>query len=129
MLWSASLETGIPKIDEQHKELFRQIDILMDRSQAARIPATLEFLGKYVVKHFGDEQVLHATSKYPKAMAHKQMHIAFIAKYKEMKSEYETAGDKLTVVLNINKICVGWLKDHILVHDKEFATYYKAINN
>jgi len=38
MLWKSSLETGIPQIDAQHKELFRQIDILMDRSNANYLP-------------------------------------------------------------------------------------------
>ena len=126
MLWNATLETGIIKIDEQHKELFRQVDILMDRGQDDRIPATLDFLGKYVIKHFSDEQVMHAASKYPKAEAHKKMHSQFIGVFKEMKQKYETSGHSLSVVMEINKAVMGWLKEHIMVHDKEFAAYYKS---
>jgi hemerythrin len=126
MLWNSSLETGVPKIDEQHKELFRQADILLDRSKDDRIPATLNFLGDYVIKHFSDEQTLQSTSQYPKAAAHKQLHIAFINDFKAKKNEYAASGDKLSVVMAINKLVVGWLKDHIMVHDKEFANYYKA---
>ena len=127
MLWNASLETGIPRIDEQHKELFRQVDILMDRSQTDRIPATLEFLGKYVVKHFNDEQVMHVSYKYPKAEAHKKLHADFIAKYKEMKSKFDTAGNKLSVAMEINRLCIRWLMEHIMGHDKDFANYYKSL--
>jgi len=126
MLWNASFETGIAKIDEQHKELFRQVDILMDRTQTDRIPATLDFLGKYVIKHFSDEQIMHASSKYPKAEAHKKLHTDFIAKYKDMKNQYDSSGDKLSVVMNINKICIGWLKEHIMIQDKDFANYFKS---
>ena len=53
-LWNAGLETGIPKIDEQHKELFRQIETLMDKTNSDRLQETIDFLGNYVVKHFND---------------------------------------------------------------------------
>lgn len=129
VLWNKNLETGMPKIDEQHKELFRQVDILMDRGNDSRIPQTLEFLAKYVVKHFSDEQVLHATSKYPKALAHRQMHVNFVKKFKELKTRYEadTGATKLQHIMEINHVVIGWLKEHIMVHDKEFASYYKNI--
>ena len=125
MLWSDALETGIPKIDLQHKELFRQIDILMDRNNVDRIPGTLQCVGTYVIRHFSDEQVMHAASKYPNAEAHKKMHADFITKFKAMKKQYDEAGDKLEVILNINKMAIGWLKEHIMVQDKDFAKYYK----
>ncbi|MDR2007188.1 MAG: hemerythrin family protein [Acidaminococcales bacterium] len=128
MIWTSSLETGIGKIDEQHKELFRQIDILMDRSKDDRVNDTIKFLGEYVVKHFTDEQGMHLASKYPKAADHKKMHTDFVAAYNRMKQEYTQATDsnKLPVVLKINKTVMDWLKNHILIHDKEFAAYYKA---
>ena len=131
MLWSKSLETGIAKIDEQHKELFRQMDILMDRGNDARIPQTLEFLAGYVVKHFNDEQIMHSASKYPKAEAHKKMHVAFVKKFRDMKKRYESDAlvNKLQTVMEINKLALGWLKEHIMIHDKEFSIYYKAINS
>jgi hemerythrin-like metal-binding protein len=66
MLWNKSLETGIAKIDNQHKELFRQIDILMDVKNTDRIKETLNFLSDYIVMHFKDEEKLQADSKYPK---------------------------------------------------------------
>ena len=90
MLWSSSLETGIPEIDEQHKELFRQIDILLDRSKDDRIHETLKFLGNYVVKHFTDEQLIHLRAKYPKAADHKKLHTAFVAVYNDLSKEFST---------------------------------------
>ncbi len=130
MLWSKNLETGMPKIDEQHKELFRQVDILMDRGNEKRIPQTLEFLAGYVVRHFTDEQVLHVASRYPKALAHKQLHVDFVKKFKDLKKRYESesGGNKLQLIMEINNVVIGWLKEHIMVHDKEFAAYYKGLN-
>jgi hemerythrin len=127
MLWSAKLETGLPKIDEQHKELFRQAEILLDKTKADRIPETIKFLGDYVVKHFIDEQGLHASVNYTKAGPHKELHNAFTARFGELKKKFENSGDnlKLEVVMEINRVVVGWLKDHIMIHDREFADYYK----
>ena len=127
MLWNPSLETGILKIDQQHKELFRQADILTDTAQKDRIPSTLEFLGKYVFKHFSDEQIMHASSKYPKAETHKEMHRQFITTFKNLKKEYEQSGHNLAVVMKINKMVVDWLKEHIMIQDKDFARYYQSL--
>jgi hemerythrin len=129
MLWNKGLETGIPAIDDQHKELFRQVDILLDNSKQDRVSQTLKFLGTYVKKHFGDEQVLHLGSKYPKAEAHRKMHTDFVNAYVQMEKEYESdSANKLQTLLKINKTVVDWLKNHIMIQDKDFATYYKALN-
>jgi hemerythrin len=127
MLWNKSLETGIPKIDEQHKELFRAVDVLVDRSQGDRVEKTLNFLKGYVAKHFSDEEIMHRISNYPKAAVHKQLHVNFAKTFQGLFDEYNKAtGSKLLVVMKINKIAIGWLKDHIMVHDKDFANFYLA---
>jgi hemerythrin len=127
MLWNKSLETGIAKIDEQHKELFRAADVLVDTSQGDRVPKTLDFLKGYVAKHFSDEEVMHRLNNYPKAEAHKKLHVAFVKVFQGLYEDYHKAtGSKLLVTMNINKAVIGWLKDHIMVHDKEFATFYLA---
>jgi hemerythrin len=115
---------GVPKIDEQHKELFVQAEKLLDRSQQQRIPETLEFLKNYVVRHFTDEEALQRRSQYPKSAFHHNLHVDFVNKYKKLYEEFKASGEKLSVVLAINSLVVNWLKDHIMVHDKEFCQYY-----
>jgi hemerythrin len=130
MLWNKSLEIGIPAIDDQHKELFRQVDILLDNSKQDRVSQTLKFLGAYVKKHFTDEQILHIKSKYPKAEPHRKMHTDFVGAYLKMEKEYESDGaNKLQTLLKINKTVIDWLKSHIMVQDKDFANYYKTLND
>jgi hemerythrin len=125
MLWNKTLETGVTKIDEQHKELFVQAEKLLDRSQQQRIPDTLDFLKNYVVRHFTDEEALQKRVNYPKAAQHHNLHVDFVGKFKKLYDEYKTNGEKLSVVLAINSLVVNWLKDHIMVHDKEFCNFYK----
>jgi hemerythrin len=126
MLWNSALETGIPNIDAQHKQLFAQVDVLLDSNSKERVPETLQFLGKYIHQHFSDEEALHAKSRYPKAEMHRKLHTNFVAVFNDMKKEYDTQGGKLEVLMKINKAVIGWLKEHIMVHDKEFAAFYKS---
>jgi hemerythrin len=128
MLWNKNLETGVPTIDVQHKELFRQIDILSDNSNKDRFPQTVKFLGEYVKKHFFDEQMLHVKATYPKAEQHKKMHVDFAAAFDKMRKEYEEDSANLTILHKINKTVFEWLKSHIMVHDKEFAAFYNSKN-
>jgi hemerythrin len=125
MLWNNTLETGIPVIDEQHKELFRQVDILLDTSNKNRVNETLDFLGKYVIKHFTAEEAMHARSAYPKAAEHKKMHVAFVSTYKNLHDEYTKSGMNLATLMKINNTVVNWLKDHIMREDKNFAAFFK----
>lgn len=126
MLWTETLATGIPAIDEQHKELFRQIDVLVDTKNEGRIEETLGFLEKYIVKHFGDEQRMHRQANYPKAAAHKGYHDAYVISFKKLKDKYVKEGPSVTNTIAVNKNVIGWLREHILIHDKEFAAFYKS---
>lgn len=104
MLWSASLETGIQVLDMQHRELFRQVDdVLLNAKNKNRITETLDFLGKYVIKHFHTEELMHHRFNYPKMSAHKKMHDDFIPTLQSLRKEYDEQGDALPVVMKINK--------------------------
>jgi hemerythrin-like metal-binding protein len=73
--------------------------------------------------------VLHIRTKYPKAEQHRKMHSDFVNAYVKMAKEYESdSANKLQTLLKINKTVIDWLKTHIMVQDKDFATYYKALN-
>ena len=123
MLWNKNMETGVAKIDDQHRQLFVQAERLLDKNYQDRIPVTLEFLKNYVVRHFTDEEALQARVSYPKAAAHHNLHIAFTNNFKKLYDAYKEQGDKLSVKLAINSMVVNWLKDHIMTHDKEFFQY------
>lgn len=126
MPWNTSYELGLPSVDEQHKELIRQVDILLDPSKADRAKATLDFLAQYVVKHFAHEESLQMRSKYPKAAEHKKLHQDLIATYKELRGDLDRNPGKESVhVMKISRILLQWLVDHIKGADKEFAQYYK----
>jgi methyl-accepting chemotaxis protein len=125
-LWNKSFETGIKLIDEQHMELFRQIEILLDSGKSGRVNETLDFLEKYIAKHFSDEQEMHVQSKYPKAAKHRQYHEAYKTTFHELKEKYIKEGPTVANNIAVNKTVIGWLKDHIMIQDKDFAAFYRG---
>ena len=126
MPWNKSYETGVPLMDTQHQELFKHLDELSDRTKADRVSQTLDFLGRYVDKHFKDEEQLQLSSSYPQRMEHKKMHSDFVDQYKQLKAEFHKSSEKQgLMILKVNRIAVDWLKKHILGPDMAFAQFLK----
>ena len=122
--WTDTMLCGIASIDEQHKELFRQLDILRDRGNADRVPGVLRFLADYVVQHFNHEESLHLKSRYPKAAEHRKAHEHFVKTFWELKAKYDTSSGDFASVMEVSKVVFDWLKNHVLKVDKEFAKFY-----
>ncbi len=126
--WSASYVTGVPLMDTQHQELFRHMDDLVDKTKVNQIPEILDYLGKYVDKHFREEQNLHASCGYPQREEHKKLHAEFVASYKQLKEDFAKSPGKAGIMsLRISRTAVEWLKNHIYGPDRMFAKYYFSL--
>lgn len=125
MHWISDLETGIEMVDQQHKAMFDRLDTLLDKNHRNRVPETLEFLGEYVVRHFGCEELMMRCSKFPDIEHHAGIHEEFVAKYKELKQEYEKNGEDMLALMKLTSFIRDWLYDHIMIQDKKFAEYFK----
>lgn len=123
MLWTKSMESGIPLVDAQHKALFHQVDLLLSSENQDRVIRIIQFLERYVVEHFSTEEAMHAKTGYPKASAHKKLHDDFTANFIALKREYGQSGYNLKTLLKINHSVVAWLREHVLGADMEFARY------
>ena len=129
MDWDAKLETGVEQIDNQHKEVCRLVNMVLDHEQEVKTEDTLKFLGDYVVRHFADEEALQAASRYPGLGEHKTLHIDFIKVFLYLKAQLEmakTEEDREISVMSLNSTVVEWLGNHIMVYDRRFADWYKA---
>jgi hemerythrin len=124
------METGIAKIDEQHRELITRLNAAITMGSKAiskeETQKTLDFLEKYVIKHFGEEEVLQMGSRYPKYDWHKGQHKAYVAEIKKMEKEFAEHGPSAKFTVALNTSLVNWLVRHIKIDDAEFARHYKA---
>ena len=123
--WNESMSTGVPEVDNQHKELIRQLGLLNDamlHGQGRReIGKILDFLGDYVVAHFATEEKQMERLACT-AAANKRAHSEFLASFKGFRKRFEEAGASTTLVLEINNTISDWLVDHIAKIDTQLNT-------
>jgi hemerythrin len=127
--WNDSLETGIPEIDNQHKEMFVRINQLLDACHQGRGQETLgdvlNFLEDYARRHFMDEEALMAAKGYPELASHREMHREFMANVAEVKRRFQEEGPGVHIVVITNRVIAGWLNTHIRRVDKKFGEFLR----
>ncbi len=126
--WTPDLAVGIPEIDQQHQELFARLERLVrgilegDRDEVKRL---LDFLGDYVVTHFGAEERWMIESGYPDFAAHKGEHDGFIQDYLRYTVEVEQKGPTVLLGMRVNNWVGDWLRRHILATDLPLGQFLR----
>ena len=127
--WTQDLAVGVKIIDEQHKEIFRRVDALLEACKAGKgkdaVGGMLTFLEDYIVEHFAAEEAIQMQYAYPGYKTHKQEHERFIQSVDELKKKFEKEGPSLMTVLETNRTVVDWLVKHIKKVDMDLGAYLK----
>lgn len=115
--WDLTMATGVRSVDDQHKELFRQVAILGDAMSQGKgrdeIKKILDFVGAYVVKHFADEEKAMEEYDCPVASANKAAHNALLARFKDLRTRFDATGSGPSLVLETYETLSKWLVQHI----------------
>lgn len=123
------LETGNALIDSEHRQLFNAVNQLMDACSTGqgrgKIESTAKFLEGYVKKHFGDEEQLQKTSKYPAYPTHKLFHDGYIRQLDVVCDAIAKDGPSIANLSRLNTQ-IGILVNHIRTEDKKLAAHVKA---
>jgi hemerythrin len=125
--WDQRYSVGIPKIDDQHKELVRLTNelydscMLDDEAMTAQFKSTLSSLVHYVTEHFGAEERLLQRVGYPHYAEHKKEHESFV---KKMLDDMKLFRDgKAFVPNNFVRFLRDWTLSHIAVSDKQYSEF------
>jgi hemerythrin len=125
--WTPDLKVGVEQIDDQHKELFRIIDELLEAMRLGRgkaeVARTLKFLETYAIEHFGLEERTMVAQRYPGYAGHKGEHEAFIRDFLELKKQHEENGATTGLVIEINNRVCAWLRNHIGRTDRALGAF------
>lgn len=124
--WTPALAVGHQVIDSQHQELFRRLESLltaMMKGDKAEIVRLFDFLGSYVVEHFGAEERLMEQHAYPAVAMHKAAHQKFVADYTALKQSLEGGASGAALSIKVQNWCGDWLKAHIAGTDQALATF------
>jgi hemerythrin len=128
--WNPSIAVGHPLIDEQHQELFHRADDLIEAMMQGRAAAEMEqllvFLRDYCREHFGMEERLMVSKRYPAVEQHKLAHREFERRFQEIEKDMAAKGATSTVVLATKDLIRGWLVNHIGSIDAKLAVFVRG---
>jgi len=125
--WNESLQIGVDKLDDQHKEIFTRIDALFDAVRKGtgqqEVENTIAFLDEYVSMHFSEEEVFMKGIAFPDYEAHIAVHDIFRKEFEAFKVELADKGMGDDLVSVIKKKVFDWLWNHIAKMDKKIGDY------
>ena len=125
--WDPTLEVGVEAIDEQHKELFRRLDRLLQAMQThqgtVEVGRLIDYLGEYVVTHFGQEESVMRDRAYPGYAAHKAEHEVFLKDFQMLRAEYLSSGPNAVITIRVTSRVTAWLREHIYRIDRALGQY------
>lgn len=128
--WKEDLSTGSVKIDNQHKEIFRRINGLLDACNEGKgkteVCGVIDFIDDYIVTHFGEEEKYMVAHGYPGYAEHKKEHEKFIKNFLALKKQVDTDGPGVHTVIATNQMVVAWFLDHIRKVDKQLGAFMKT---
>jgi hemerythrin len=127
LMWQQDYSVGQDLIDEQHRELFRRINIfgnaLWEGHAKEILHNHLKFLAAYVVEHFQTEEGLMEKYRFDNRREHKANHDAFVAEVSTLLTRIaETGLDSPTAIAVFERSC-AWTRDHVRGMDKELGQF------
>ena len=131
MLWKEQYKLGVSRIDAQHRELFRRVESFLQvlRSEESwnnkipKINETLEFMKRYVVEHFQDEEEYQRSIDYPGYEAHKQIHNGMVDYVQEVSMQYQQSNENEMLMQQFGGRLLAWLINHVAAEDQRKADY------
>ncbi len=129
VVWTPDLAIGVKAIDEQHKEIFRRVDGLLEACKAGKgkeaVGETLDFMEDYLLQHFTAEENIQLHYAYPDYYAHKKEHEGFIRDVGRLRKKFNKEGSSLMMAAEISRTLVDWLVKHIKKSDMELGKFLK----
>ena len=118
MMWKDSYRLGVERIDEQHKELFRMTEDLVNAVQrgasVTEYQKALEFLKDYVIYHFRDEEAYQASIQYEGLAAHQAEHRQFTQTVQQYEKRLTENGFEEKTMKDLAGTVTAWLIYHVV---------------
>lgn len=125
--WDPAWETGVPKIDRQHRELVARLQRLLEACRAGAGPGETQdlllYVSQYVDFHFTAEEELMVRTDYPDRASHMEVHAGLRDRVADLLHQ-DMAGAAATTA-NLKVILQDWLVDHLSTLDRKLAAHLR----
>ncbi len=123
MEWNEQLSTGIKEIDDQHKKLIDQINILHsamhERKAKDVMGKILEELKAYTKYHFTTEEKSFEKYNYSEKILHTKKHNELIKQLDEIMEQYNAGS--MTISIPLLNFLNKWISEHIQKDDMKYV--------
>lgn len=121
------MRTGDDLVDMQHKELIRQINLLLlamaNGEGEYHVDTMLRFLAGYARQHFGYEEACMNRAHCPVAQANKAAHDQFIQKLETFQEQLKsTSSRNILITVQLMREMSNWIVNHIRRIDTQLRT-------
>jgi hemerythrin-like metal-binding protein len=123
MEWNESLELGVERMDDTHREFIDLLNRLAEASDEG-ITAAFEALFAHTVEHFEQERGWMAAIDFPPAHCHQAEHEGVLEAMREVRG-YLGEG-KLEVGRVLARELAEWFRGHAATMDAMLAQFLRA---
>ncbi|WP_310494705.1 bacteriohemerythrin [Dechloromonas sp.] len=132
--WDDNFNTGLPTVDEQHRNLVRLLNLLAGhvafKSHELTLDRLFDELAEYAVYHFESEEAIWREYLLddPGEAAHRKTHVAFVQEVARMRQGLASR-PLMEVAEETLGFLARWLASHILETDRYMAYTVLAIRD
>ena len=125
IVWNPEIETGVPKIDDDHRRLVDLMNRTHAQMAAAQSPvdasALLDEFAELMAGHFDREEELMMGSAYPQTASHQRMHRAMLTQLENLRRT--VAREDATAAQEVMKHLAAYLRSHMSEADLAMAAH------
>jgi hemerythrin len=127
--WTEELATGVEKLDQQHRDIFRAAAGLREAAATGRlerVPALVEAVRHYALEHFATEEREMVARHYPGLAVHRKLHKGFVDDFVRYRALLDAGGPTPALVAELARWLSTWLHDHVALVDAQLASFLRA---
>jgi hemerythrin-like metal-binding protein len=125
--WDEKYSVGITSIDNQHKELFKHLNNLLEAMKQGQandvISQIILKVEQYAVNHFQKEEYFFQRFNFHGSAEHISEHQDFKNKIVSLKSDLKSG--KITLTFELLNFLKDWIDHHILIVDKQYSECFR----
>ncbi|MFA6888122.1 MAG: bacteriohemerythrin [Candidatus Woesearchaeota archaeon] len=129
IIWNKKWETGIRKIDEQHKHFVAILNKAYSLNEQGKdykqIDTVLSDLTEYARIHFSTEEEYFNKTDYPDAQNHIEKHSVLLGTVLDFNTRFDAKENNSDLLMEFLIFLKSWLDQHLVTVDHKYIPWLK----